>query len=1695
MSDRLPSLPCILAGDFNKADVSHSSEWSTLLSLVGLESTVHGSTTFTGPKGDSSLDDILIPTEYVMNCSLWPTMRLDRHFVKSGHATLCLSLQHKPSVSSTPSLPSHDTIPNSAFQPGKDVEDYRRSDDDGPSVPKLIRRLWQVKTPTLGNLQTIHWQWWISEPKGKEPHIMSLKKHIHAKQPFVHVRKSLFDKLIALCPLYRHECESYPQQHNQIIVPVKVIAECFEYIEQTTINQRGIAHNDVEDKAMRGVGSQTAMWQRLRQTCPRTIFYNGPIVDGSGEVCTTDISLQNAMLATRQFWFEAPCVYDSSWNEYLRKYEEITAVWPAISPPVQSDYVKTLFVTKDSSPGPDGLPYSAWRIIPSVSASVMCGFLTDVLNDVLSPPVSVQAWIPKAKLGPTADFFRPLGMPSTFERVVDGTIASVLARIVSSLLHPSQVVLNIFREPQQGVRNIQEVIDSDTNVVTLSLDLSKAFERTNPWWILHILSIRGAPYWVVQYTKYILFDRRSKQKVQGKLLPAKVILTGVDMGRSFSVLLFCIAMDPILQYLNCVPGILCVQGYVDDATMSGDTKDDLNWLTVVGDLCEKLASAGIMVDPHHCWRAAWINAEPCHATSMDQGHPLEWILQQKGNPTFSAAVRTLPGYSWRSGMIAVCRDRVFSVICVQTIRRQDSQFFQTILPLMNYHCHCNNKCGILTNRIIPPLQILKLDNGDWGTHLLQSSIPALGLHLIGHFSLQKNMWTPVDFHSTFSANSPKAFAKILHRIAIFNTPAHSIVKKCIAHSSFIQSCTYYPSTYLGFCQKDIDQFRQMQSKLLLGRKWLVAEHVPHVFRWLQIAPAADPGIEMTLAAVGYFLRRGGNVLTLTQHASRAPDRHTAMVQEIWNSWQHVIPEGQFLDLITCLLQRNTHANIHRFLKRLKSCFYDQLSHFSIQYLHDRTREAEWPGGITWDWMFDVATIPKKFINGITRYALLRWSLGEDDDICLSLRVQGQLRRKQPCCPCLELCKVYPFGFQFYPLCDLCCVAHGVNALSLNHPAVVELSRLDTFHALLSVMAPNVTPINYNSFVLPLYNRTHETCVACGCGDNSIAHWTRFCIVPLIVASYFIFDSVPFHNMAQIAASGHNYLVVASIVIHQFRRLLIERCGMHHNVDGRTSVQWSISNWINTLGQQSHQALPAHVVKRGWPSFSPSSSERSQCTLHSNGILMVQSDPLHITSITRADHLAVSGATFEKDAILGVLPAGHRFLKLLQAQKSSAPANVRIHVSNCECATPHFVVQSTGAVVTNDILNLGSGSAEKDYPYILGQFDGGCHSSLSIGGAGYCVYLVYPDAVKLIRWNSIALPNCSDNVVAEVSPCRFLVLEIVSLCRGQLQELRLMEKPVFIQGDILPVIKYLSFAGRLRRNDLLEDLEYILSLSSRWLPLVKWRALPREANELADDLAGQATTFLLERLFSSHPVTSAVSIKAHLPFAKLIERGAEVSTIPSLITSPCVTFCERPNINWLLLERLAQYAPTHVNCAQSYFCRIISNGGAVLVDYTPRSEDNLRRCYCVQMGAQRLSRLFRLALFGFNHGEIDLNGAFYELVRRFHLQLPAPHPQLMSIHELRQHLLDFYGGWPNAGANSLVKRLPLRVMNSSVSASLRWIESIGLPSPPHVILQTLRLLETTLIIWFRFCLRKFVLILMSVGGMLCSASLKLWSLKS
>ena len=158
------------------------------------------------------------------------------------------------------------------------------------------------------------------------------------------------------------------------------------------------------------------------------------------------------------------------------------------------------------------------------------------------------------------------------------------------------------------------------------------------------------------YTRHILLFRRCRHKVQGKLLPSKMIVTGVDMGRSFSVLLFCVAMDPVLTYLNRIPGMLTVQGYVDDTTMVGDTAAGMQWLSDAWQACLRLKSAGIQIDEHHCWRTSGINMHAASSGQIDQYPPLNWAQSLPGHATLRQALSRRAGYSTTT---IVCRANLF----------------------------------------------------------------------------------------------------------------------------------------------------------------------------------------------------------------------------------------------------------------------------------------------------------------------------------------------------------------------------------------------------------------------------------------------------------------------------------------------------------------------------------------------------------------------------------------------------------------------------------------------------------------------------------------------------------------------------------------------------------------------------------------------------------------------------------------------------------------------------------------------------------------------------------------------------------------------------------------------------------------------------------------------------------------------------
>ena len=450
------------------------------------------------------------------------------------------------------------------------------------------------------SLSACFWAWWRTQdvPKANPavaPHLLA-RKYLRGTQHWVNIPVWIGEELIKQTRgAVLSGVEHLPTVQGACSIPKLLLQDLFDVIDTLKENSSYVP-NEVSSQA-RGLGTMLSFCERMRNVCPKINSYNGPILNSENQQCVTSRDLDEAMLETRHFWFDSPNYYDNAWQPVLELYASAPR-WPTIPPPGREVCLSTLLHTKDSAPGPDGIPYSAWRVLPEMTLQAMSSYFYDILEETALPPTQVGVWIPKAKMGPKADNFRPLGMPNTLDRLVDGTVAAHLMHHTAHLLHPSQTVMSYFKEPR-AVAEIQRTLDGDRPACALLADLSKAFERVNPHWILHLLRIRGAPRWVLTYARFVLFHRRVMHKVQGRLRPSRTIRQGVDMGRSFSVYLFCFAMD---HYLNRIPGVISVQAYVDDTTIAGIASDP-KWLHDVADVYRRVASAGFHIDSHSCFRA------------------------------------------------------------------------------------------------------------------------------------------------------------------------------------------------------------------------------------------------------------------------------------------------------------------------------------------------------------------------------------------------------------------------------------------------------------------------------------------------------------------------------------------------------------------------------------------------------------------------------------------------------------------------------------------------------------------------------------------------------------------------------------------------------------------------------------------------------------------------------------------------------------------------------------------------------------------------------------------------------------------------------------------------------------------------------------------------------------------------------------
>ena len=115
-------------------------------------------------------------------------------------------------------------------------------------------------------------------------------------------------------------------------------------------------------------------------------------------------------------------------------------------------------------------------------------------------------------------------------------------------------------------------------------------------------------------------------------------------------------------------------------------------------------------------------------------------------------------------------------------------------------------------------------------------------------------------------------------------------------------------------------------------------------------------------------------------------------------------------------------------KTVKKYILEHMTQLGSQYIRNKVLTSGWTGGIGWKWLSEARETNKRWIPGVTRFALLRWAVNEDDDEWLARR--GQSRQKR-CIHCTNQGRAYPFGGHQVAICETCICIKQITAFTLH----------------------------------------------------------------------------------------------------------------------------------------------------------------------------------------------------------------------------------------------------------------------------------------------------------------------------------------------------------------------------------------------------------------------------------------------------------------------------------------------------------------------------------------------------------------------------------------------------------------------------------------------------------------------------------------
>ena len=232
-------------------------------------------------------------------------------------------------------------------------------------------------------------------------------------------------------------------------------------------------------------------------------------------------------------------------------------------PPIPSvDHIMEAISTSGNScPGPDGIPFSAWRAIAKYAAPVLHLCLLSISQGGL-PPAGFNRGLlfllPKKGTLLASDT-RPISVTNADNRIIAIAVVNAITPFLDDSLHPSQKGFIKGRSFEDHIRDLNEKLykavegNVQNNLFILFMDTAKAFDSIDHGFIFESIRRIGLPPWFSSLIHGLLHQVQVKPAFRGARDRWINIRRGVKQGCPLSPLLFVICYDVLLRRISDLP--------------------------------------------------------------------------------------------------------------------------------------------------------------------------------------------------------------------------------------------------------------------------------------------------------------------------------------------------------------------------------------------------------------------------------------------------------------------------------------------------------------------------------------------------------------------------------------------------------------------------------------------------------------------------------------------------------------------------------------------------------------------------------------------------------------------------------------------------------------------------------------------------------------------------------------------------------------------------------------------------------------------------------------------------------------------------------------------------------------------------------------------------------------------------------------